>query len=470
MNIRRFIIYFFYFFLFSRFFSENLKLLPKYIDLINYPITIIVLILLFININKNYSNNNVEYKLILKLIWIFIVGFLISALLNANTVLFPAVILFILGFLEGPILFLVLTKIIEDKLALYKDIYKLFTVLIFINMIVVFIYDLPLFIISGNPDVMSGTYGLNAAQFSILLVIASGLVTGKFFIENRSAINLLIIQLIIFLIYFSLQYRAAIPMYIITVFILISIIYGKNILKYSIVGALFLFLIYFVSTTLIEKEEKAENLKYNAWYEIMQNPSYFATFGKIKVYFNTIDMFSEYPETIFFGVGPGNYLSRANYAFSIELKLSFEKGVGPIIRDVFGIKYPNYTFYAEKYVNPLRYEFILGTWQLGNPNSSYLSPVAEIGILGLSIIFIYIYATIKSYNHILILRRNNSKYLPFAVAAFGGFLYLLYLGILDNWWETARMTLPVWLLFWASSNISNDILNNEQKNQNIIVD
>lgn len=459
MNIRRFVIYFFYIFLFSRFFSETLKLTPKYLDILNYPFALFLLFYLIIKLKKSNNEINSDLDIIIKLFVIFTIGTFLSTLLNINTILYPASILFYIGFVEGPLLYIVLSKTIKNRELMYKDIYKLFTILIFLNAIIVVFVNFPMFFLTGNPDVMSGSYGLNAAQFSVLIVIANGLIIGKYFIEKKSITVLIVVEVSLFVVYFFLQYRSALPLYLVVVILMLTVTYGKKILKAAIFISIFLFIIASISNVLIEEDDQVSNLRYQDWNTILEKPAYFLTFGKFKIYPYTLEMFYDNPETIIAGTGPGNYLSRANYTFSIELQTSFDKGVGPIIRYIFDIKQPHFPYYAEKYVNRMRSESILGTWQLANPNSSYIAPVAEVGILGISIIILYIIITKRSYSYAIYLKSKNNKYLPLAIASFGGFFYVFFLGFLDNWWETARMTLPIWLLYWASSNIANDIKN-----------
>jgi hypothetical protein len=459
----RFILIFFYFFLLSRFFSEKLKILPKGIDVINYPLFILLIILLIVNINKKPTADAGENSFLAKSFLVFTISFLISLLFNNVRILFASSILFYAGLMEGPVLFFALNKLSNNPLKLINQLNKYFLIILVINLCIIFFIDLPQFLITSNPDVISGTYGNNTYQFSMLLLICGGYLLGFNFIKKKKTFIVIISQLIILLVFYLSQFRAGLLFFMLAYIFMIGMLYGKNIiLKFIPIGIAILILLS-VIRFLAKSEQAVDELKFEDWIEILANPERFITLGKFKIYLNTLDMFRDYPQTLIIGTGPGNFLSRANYTFSYEI-LAKSKGVSQFISDMFGIEYPYFSDYHKYYVyNRIRPESVYGTWQLSNPYTSYLSALTEIGIFGgLAIIIIYFYIIIKSFKYLKIIRIKKPSFIPLSIALIGSSIYLFQLAFLENYWEQARVTLPVWLLFWAVKTAAYAPVENDQ--------
>jgi hypothetical protein len=453
----KFIIYFFYFFLLSRYFSEKLKILPKWIDVINFPLFVILLIFLIFNLTKKSYFKDLDNVFVRRVILAFTVSFFISVMFNQFRILLEASVLFYIGFMEGPILFVALNKLCKDPLKLTKDVNKLFFVILIINLIIVFLLDIPAFLITGNPDVISGTYGNNTYQFSMLLLICGGYLLGYNSIKKYRTWFIILSQIIILTVFYLSQFRAGLPFFFLSYFFMIGYLYGKKILLKIIPITLFSFIIIIFLTLLASTEEKVEALKYNDWFSIISEPDKYINYGKFKMYSNIIDMWSEYPEVIFIGSGPGNLLSRANNTFSNEVLVS-NKGVASLNYQLFGIKYPYYSELHNKYVRfGIKKEAVFGTWQLSAPYTSYLSALGEIGIVGgFAIIIMYLYIIVRSIKFYNIIRLRNKTYIPLSISLIGGSIYLFLLAFLDNYWEIARVTLPIWILFWSVKTIANN--------------
>ncbi len=461
----KFILIFFYFFLISRFFSEKLNILPKYIDVINYPLFAILLIPLILNLNKKPLKDTGENSFISKAVAIFTISLVFSVIFNNYRILLASSLLFYAGLMEGPFLFFALNKLSKYPEKLISQVDVFFFVLLIANIIVIFAVDLPIFFITGNPDIISGTYGNNTYQFSMLLLICGGYMLGYNYVKKRRAAIVIISQFLILLIFYLSQFRAGLPFFLTSYIIMIGMIYGKRIILKSIPVFAFILILSYSIVTLAKKEQVVEGLKFEDWLEIVSEPNRFLSMGKFSIYGSTLDMYNQYPQTLIIGTGPGNFLSRANYTFSYEM-LSKTKGVGPIISQLFGINYPYFSDLHMKFVyNRIIPEAVLGTFQLSNPYTSYLSAITEVGIFGgLAIIFIYIFIIRKSFYYLRIIRNKNPRFLPLSVALIGGATYLFQLAFLENYWEQARVTLPVWLLFWAVKTVA------YTENEDMVVD
>lgn len=445
------IILFFAFFLTSRFFSEVLKILPKGIDIIDIPFIVFLacLALLRSKIKDIEDEDNIT---VIKSIRLFSVMAFLSIIINFNNILVPASSLFIIGFLEGPVLFWSLNRLINNPVYLANQINKLFYVLLITNIIVVLFINIPMFAVTKNPDVMSGTYGRNAYYFSVFLIIMGGLLFGRSIANRQSKLIFILGQGFIFFTFFLLQFRSALPFFLLAYCFLLFVFYGKKIRSVVFTGIIIISIaagsIYAAQTRILES---AYSLKYDAWNEIISNPTEFLQYGKFQAYLKAVEMMLDDPVLILTGVGPGNFVSRAYYTFSYEMEVK-GKGIGQIARTIFGMSGPRYTNEDRHYLGPSRGKVVFGSYQLSNPHSSFLAPIAEIGVIGGGIIiYLYIYLVKRSFELLRIARDSVPEYLPLASALVTGSTYLFGLGFLDNYWEMSRATLPVWLLFWAVS-------------------
>lgn len=453
----KFVIVFFYFFLISRFFSEKIKLFPKEIDLINFPFAVLLIFLLIIRIGIKTGQSRIsnEEKRIYKILFVFVLFIVLSIIVNYNIIFFPASMLFFLGFLEGPILFIALSRLVKDRERFVFQIKRLFMTLFWLNVIVVFAVDLPMFIITGNPDLISGTYGNNTYQFSMLLLIMGGLLLGENYIIRRRFIVVLSTQLLILFIFYLSQFRAGVPFFLFAYFLMITVLYGRNITKILIPAAFLILGLFILIGILTEKKAVFGDLRYEEYALLISHPEDFTKFGKLQIYSNTIQMFADYPYVALFGVGPGGFLSRANYTFSVELKSSFyaQKGVANIIRTTFGISEPYTNQFIRRYKDTIFGGAFYGTFQLSNPQASYLSLITEVGLVGgIFFLSLYFYIFKRAFYYHKVIKDLAPEYISLSVALVGSVTYLLGLAVLDNYLEMARVTLPVWLLFWTVAN------------------
>lgn len=448
---QRLIIGFFAFFLVSRFFSEVVGILPKWVDILDLPF----IALLGVAASLRYVHPEVDlttHRFLVRSMFVFVLIAIGSAFVNADDLLAPAALLFVIGFLQGPLLFVALNKIVENADSLAQQLRRLFLALLMVNILVVVFINLPMFFASQNPDVISGTYGLNAYQFSVLLVICGGLLLGDDEFQQRQRWRLIGGQAAVLVVFYLLQYRAAIPFFILAWIIMIIALYGRRTPKALIAGSFVLLLASNVVSYVMDQVQGETNLKYSDWTKILSDPLSYTQYGKFQAYLQTAQLFEEQPLAALAGVGPGNYVSRAYYTFSYEMASSGSKGVGELVENLFGITGARFTKVSDHYLGQYRGQAVLGSYQLSNPHSSFLAPIAEIGLLGgVIIIGMYVFLVIKSFKLLQQAKEFAREYLPLATALVAGSVYLFGLAFLDNYWETSRATLPVWLLFWATS-------------------
>jgi hypothetical protein len=145
------------------------------------------------------------------------------------------------------------------------------------------------------------------------------------------------------------------------------------------------------------------------------------------------------------GVGPGSYSSRAFRTFVLaetESQSNVTEGF------VAAIPPPPW---AAKFLMPLldKPTYLFGSSTVDGPFSSYLSLLAEVGILGfICYLWLYLTAVKKAWSAGRAARVEMDA-LTFAIsfAFVGGVLLLFQMALFDNWFEVSRVSISLWLLF-----------------------
>lgn len=450
--MNRIVIVFFWVFLTSRFFTETLRVLPKALDLIDLGIPILSCLLF---ITRPAFINKREDRLLLQCIGVFVLAWTISLAINIRNVTLPAAALFLFGFLEGPLLFLSLNRLISEPNRFAMQVGRLLRGVFWLNVAIVSTYNLNQFIATRDPDVISGSFGLNCYYLAGFLLISATFFLGQAHARKTGFLVMLVIQIIVFVIYFFLQYRASLPFFVLAYLAVgVSLFSWRVARPWIFAGMLIALGYYAVSKT--ESLTEA-NLKFDDWIELAAKPMRVLEFGKTQAYLQTIQLMLDNPLVIIGGVGPGSFCSRANFVFSTEIVSvkNAEKGVGGFIKGMVSEDHPTRKSYKERYLIPLMGEAHFGTYRLSNPDSSYLSLVSEIGLIGaFAMIGLYFAMTRRTWRRLkLMIRLRHPIGIPLAAAAAAGMIYLCGLAFIEYVWEMGRSVLPVWLLMWAAMSI-----------------
>ncbi len=449
--MNKFVLGFVFLILTSRFFTETIAVAPKGIDLLDVAI---IPLLCSLALVKDYSRgiDRVLHKRLLYLVVAFVALSILSSLVNHSRTGFGPLLLFVFGMLEGPLLFLCLNRLIRDKNLFGEQTARFINLLLIAEMAVVLLISYPRTIATGNPDLMSGTFGNNSYQFTALLIIIGGYFVGKQYARPRALYIALGIQFFVIMTFLLLQYRTAVPGFFLAYAILVGILYGKRFIRLAAIVTPIVLITYFGFSRIATSNL---DLKYEDLIVLSEDLGLLTEYGKFLSYSNTLDMYSDHPLTLLFGTGPGTYVSRANYTFTVEIAASQGKGVGGIITSIFGDK--NYfTDVHMQYINPLyNLETLFGSMQINNPNSSILAAAGELGLPGLFVLgAIYVVALRRSLRFLKYARRERDPLLlPLASALVIGMIYLILISPLDNYMEIARVTIPNWLLFWTVSTL-----------------
>lgn len=443
----KFIIAFYFILLVSRFFSETLGVAPKAIDLLDM---LVVPFLLFIAVFSGRvvdADRKLDSK-ILRLTVVFIVICILSSLINYDRTHIGPVLLYIFGFLEGPMIFVILNRVIRAKKRFGDMMGRFLNTMVLVEIATVAFVSIPIFLATGNPDKVSGTFGNNAYQFSAFLVVMGGYFLGRQTTSKKSLVYTVAIQIFIFFTFVLLQFRAGVPAFFATYGVMAAALYGRKIIRLGLIVGIFAVIGYMAFSFVQEQDYK---LKYEDFETLLENPEAVLDYGKALSYVNTYTLMGEEPMAIVIGTGPGTFVSRANYTFTTEMNISKEKGVGPILKAVFGdVDYS--TEIQKKYIDPLlNMGTLFGSVQVNNPNSSILAVFVETGIPGLLVIAILYGSVIALARKHLILGKKvgDPVLIQLSCALLGGVTYLLMVSPLDNYMEMGRITLPIWLLFWT---------------------
>ena len=441
---------FFFVLLTARFFSETLRVMPKALDLVD----LVFIPLLAIGAMFAGSLRGIDRTLHGKLLrWTgaLVVIAVASGVANLERTHYAPVLLYIFGITAGPALFLSLNKLIKRKEKMAQQTARFLFVMFIVEGLVVMLVSIPTFFATGNPDYMSGTFGLNAYQFSAFLVIVGGYFLGRMRFDRARIFVGIAIQLAVVVTFLLLQYRTATPAFFISYLVLLAFLYGKRVFRMAFAIMLMAGIGYYAFSYISSSE--SFDLKFDDLGDLASNPEMVSDFGKVIAYGNTFSMYADRPGTFLFGAGPGTMVSRSAYTFIVEPMASTEKGVGRIIGGMF----PDVEFQTDvfvEYMAPLfEMESVFGSVQANNPASSVLAAMAELGIPGLIVLGL-IYVTMM--RHVVryarfAIERSDPQIVPLASALVTGSVYLCLLAPLDNYLEIARVTLPVWLLFWTVS-------------------
>ena len=467
----KFVIIFFYIYLSSKFFSETIKVIPKMIDLVDLPVVFIFFLLLLFRKNQPALRPFYQSNFVFICFVIFTFATLLALLFNYDTLFMPSAVLYFIGFLGGPVLFYALDRFSKNKLKLIKAFERMIYILLFVNMIIVVFVNIPAFILTGNPDVISGTYGNNQYVFSFFVVLVGTYFLGLSQKNNKKVFFLIATQAVVFLVYYLLQYRAGLPFFVFAYTVIIYYLYKAKSVLIFIIICFALALTLFIGKN-IEKRSTS-TLDYDTWIMVLEDPYKFLNYTKFTVYPQTLKLFIDEPVSIFVGVGPGNYLSRAHYTFAWDFVASYnrQKGVGPIIEEYFGRINARFSPYYLKYISSVETGFVIGTAQFSNPHSSFLSPIAESGLFGgIAILTMYAICFVNSIKFLTMAKDKFKDILPLSVALVGCSCYLAGLIFLDNYLEMLRVTMLYWFLYWAVSVRIEKALELEAESKTIIDD
>ena len=428
-----------------RFFTEVVPVLPRAANFVDIPIFLVLSAAALTRRTRPVSSPSFRAAVIL---FLFVCG--IAVLANLSRIEPGPVLVFLYGFL-API------GVGAAVYALWPagqahSLSRALVALGVIQLLVVALIDLPRFISSGNPDVVSGTFGTNAYQLVFFLLVFTALLAGIFTFEKKRAAARFAVPLFgaVLATVFLAQYRALLVTSAITVLFIGALVgtRGRGIVAATFVAAAFVLSLAYVA-------QHFPGLRFAPTVSSLQRDPGFYVTKRLQAAKSVVHLFNDHPRFLFTGTGPGTFSSRAWQTFANANSKSRSNVQGGYVRAITGGRAYS-TDVSEKYVAPLEAGPVIGgSRAVTAPFSSYTSLVAEVGLIGFFLMAgVYIAATGRS---IRLAQRSIRGARPgdpvpaLLVACAAGFVVLLQMGFLDNWLEVTRVTFLVWMLFGAMS-------------------
>ena len=436
-----------------RFFSENLGLVPRVVQYIDVPLTALsAFCALLVFARRGYPVGRPRFGALLYLFWCVS---LLSAVVNASRVEVLPIAMFLINF-SAPLIFALVTSRADFTRSDISMVLKTFFWLGIVQLAVGLLYSTPRFLTTGNPDYVSGTFGLNAYQFTYflglwMLYVLGGAVAkdpAKPKRKGQSA-AILLVTVAVFGLFYAAQYRAMLVFFtfviLLTLWMTPTHLSGRALLTVMVAGVSVVALIV-VSTAF-------PNLKLLKTFDLLEDASPIVQSGKIKAVKNVGMMYADMPHVAVIGSGPATFSSRAYLVFSSEPRPEKE-AAGVIATGLVGGQLYG-TDVAQKYLGNIEFRPIQGGTTVASTKSSYTSLAAEVGLLGLSIYLTpYLMALRFCFRR---LRAGPGVGDPLSVrlalTCFGGLILLLIQALFDNWLDTARVAIPLWVLIGLLYNL-----------------
>jgi hypothetical protein len=427
-----------------RFFTEELNVLPRAANFIDIPFLLVVGCAAIIQ--RSTARDALQQSTIFALSIVFLVFVAVSALVNTGRVdVFPA-LTFVYGFLSPPAFYLAVYRLWAPGRA--RAVSQLLVFLAIVQFTTIVFFDLPKFFRTRNPDFITGTFGTNAYQLVFFLLVFVSLVAGIVAYEPHSRVRFFALPFIgaAFLAIFLAQYRSLLAtMALTTIYLAALLIRRQRGVAIAAASAAGLLIALVVMIAYVPTNKFTQALD-----AIRNDPGYFVD-SRLGPADDVYHLYGDYWAFPIVGSGPGTYSSRAWDTFAGADSTSDSNVAGPYAKRLMGGEVYK-TDVSDKYVIPrLNQVGLFGTRNFSNPYSSYLALLAEVGIVAaICLIALYVLAFVRITRAALLFSRSSvaGDPLPALVLATAtAFFLLLQLAIFGNWWETARVTIPTWIMF-----------------------
>ncbi|MEA2143179.1 MAG: hypothetical protein QOI64_1609 [Solirubrobacteraceae bacterium] len=427
-----------------RVFTELVPVLPRAANFVDIPILFGLTLAALLRPGPQLESRRVAFAISVG--YLFVVVCAVATMTNLSRVDLAPALIFLYG-LVGPVaIYFAVHRMWPPGSA--KSVSQLLVVLGLLQLVVVFFVNLPEYIATKNPDVISGTFGENPYQMVFFLLVLAGLIAGIFTFEKKRAIARVVpvMLLAIMAAIFLAQYRSLLLTTALTI-LLVTGVLGLARFRGALAGAVC------VATLLVTLAYVAQNvpaLKFGSTIaQARDDPTlYFKKRVSTAGVLGTL--FGDQPRFAITGTGPGTYSSRAWRTFA-ETTESDSDVAGDYVAALTNGR-PYQTDVSTRYVIPqIRSEIIDGSRAVTTPFSSYLSISAETGMVGLALIVtLYLWAFGGSLRMTLASVRaaRDGDSLPgLLCASTVAFFVLLQMAMLENWLEVTRITFFSWILF-----------------------
>jgi hypothetical protein len=412
-----------------RLFTETLGVLPRLFnaaDLVLIPALVaVVLGLRGLQTGRLRPLGVEAWLLVFCAVWLF------SSALNVADLFAPASLLFLVGHVL-PIFFAIAVTNLNPGPRFARRLVRLVYALAFVGVSIGLtqIDDLAV-----SPDLLAFTFGTNANQTALFLALVLSILLARWYYGAAGRMERLAALLLIPF-FFLAGFKATwvlFPLVVVFSLFVAGLQNTRRLFQALVILSLFLIL-----CSLIVAFVPLPELSY---YRDLANFDPFRL-GKVQIFLDLPEVWDSQPWGALVGVGPGSFTSRGFRTFA---DLPFRGAATDV----------TYTAIPPTYMSPLaaRYVVPLMTdygWQLGSgtiqwPFSSYISLLAETGLLGFgAMIAIYGLTWLRLIR--LARRAPTRPARALALAAAIVLLNLLAVSILDNYLELTRVTSLAWLL------------------------
>jgi transcriptional regulator with XRE-family HTH domain len=427
-----------------RFFTEVVAVVPRAANFIDIPICAVLVSAALMRPPARGAGDWLSR-------WVPVLGLgfliltIVAAVTNPSRVDIAPALVFVYGMLSPLLVYGAVRRLWPAGRALAAS--RLLVALGIVQLVVVAVIDIPRFITEQNPDLISGTFGTNPYQLVFFLLLFVSLLAGIYTYERQRAVA----RFIPFLIALSLativlaQYRALLLTTGLCLLLGAVILGGRR--SRGVIAAGMAILAFM--SALAFGAAHIPILKLNQTLE--QDPVSLAS-QRLKIAGQVERLYTDQPQSIVTGTGPGTFSSRGWQTFALADSSSGSNVAGSYALKLTGGQV-YHTDVADRYVEPLLQSetgAVAGSRAVSSPFSEYVAVAAEVGFGGLLILAaIYVGAFLTALRRTLAAVTSPQPLgalTALLVATTIAFFALLQMGALENWLEVTRLTFVAWAL------------------------
>lgn len=413
-----------------RFFTERVVILPRFlnpVDLVIVPI----LLPIYLIWRSSQTSATIKERKVFALSGLVAASWGLSWIININGAHWLGAVLLITGLLTPIVFYLILVNFgFEYKSA--STILNLLLVLFVINLVIAS-FDVMIGIEEEAGDFVFGTFGVNQNQLAFFLASMACYYLASWLFERKA--NWKIVAFAWGMVLFLLCGFQ-------TMWVILPIAAGFVFVKYGKLSKRLFLAISISSLVPVLVLTFLTFAHFRVFYVLMSSFEEFDQLGKVELVENVGLIWYEHPAAILIGVGPGSFNSRAFRSIAIVPSGAKEGTdvaaaiVDPFYRSVL----------SDQYIIPyfIRGRFLLSGTNTDGPFTSYVSVPVEIGLLGAVGVF-GIYAVVALSLIESLKKTKSARLRVLASWALINLLMLLGIAMVDNYLETTRYTILVWL-------------------------
>jgi transcriptional regulator with XRE-family HTH domain len=436
-----------------RFFTEVVPVVPRIANVID--IVILPIVLVAASAVRGSGRRDELTRWIVPLGTAFLFICIVSMLVNLGRIQIGPAFVFVYGILSPLVFYLALYRLWVPGHA--RLVTRTIIALGVAQLFVVVFFEIPKFLADPNPDVISGTFGTNGYQLVFFLLISIVTLTGIYTWERQSRVAKWAWLLVpaMFAVMILAQYRAALAIVVVTLLI-VALFLGATTGRRGMIAGASAVVAFAVAVGL-----GAQHIPILKLSETLRLNPLDIALERAKVFDQLDPLYTDNPQFIVTGSGPGTYSSRAWQTFANAGSTSESNTVGKYVLDFTGGQVYD-TDVSRKYLpNPhLNHQTVSGSYAVTSPFTSYVAIPAEVGLLGLfAIVAAYGVALLSGAGRVVRLAKNIVPGDPLPalmLAPVVAIFVLMQLAVLENWFEVTRATFLAWgLLAIANKEFNN---------------